>query len=191
MDNYPFVIRRLGAEGLINSDFPNYRGIYRLGPPHIDHLSDDDPANRLFFWYCQQEEKHGGTDDIEKSRQLILEYQRAAPNVTLELLEVHHDRSGSSIGGEYLGTDLVNCFGLSVLAHGMVSATPNETADTRECSPSDALLFILASYLRSQLNPNGLMSSYGPAYWASQALLLAELPKEVEGCVPSDVYLIV
>jgi len=187
-----FKVLLQGCEGLMEPEFSNYRGVYRLGPPHLDYVGEDHPANIDFFWYCNEEEEHGGSHDLSRLRRLVQRYSEIAPSMKLEIIEVDTTGFVSVSNGLYLGTDIANRFGMSLLANGMLNPAYDVVIQGHDSTvtPQESLLQIVRCYMRERLNAYGLVAEFGAAALATAALDFVELPEEVSECRPLSIYLI-
>jgi hypothetical protein len=111
----------LGARGA-----ENYRGTYRGSPTHCDELPEDSEYNQLFRWYCDEDYRLGGLEDLGKARRFLKLLREELGQQQFELIEGARIGEVPRIGGELLGYDLSAVFSYSLLSWGLDLSKPPE-----------------------------------------------------------------
>lgn len=143
----------------LRSDTLGYRGTWRLKPEYCSEFESDHPVNLAWIWMAEEGVTGGAVHDRAQAVNLI-ELYRTHKGEEFELVEVTSGEGRPAIGGVFLGFDIAENFGLSLLASGLQMAGA-PCCDT--CSTIMPLLRLFRDHFAPKLNTYGLLPDYETA----------------------------
>jgi hypothetical protein len=158
----PFLVvagNALGVRGVAN-----YRGTCRESPPHADGLADDAEYNQLFFWYCREDDKPDGVQDLDRARRLLQLLRRDLCRQDFELIETIRLGERPSAGGRLVGYDLSHAWSYSLLSWGL-------DLHSQGNSPIQDLVALVEAHFKPLLNEHGLFSDEQTAAFCLRSMM--------------------